>query len=97
MPVRPSAKDMRVILRLEDSLTRIADRKDAGKITPERAKREATDAVKAAKSEELKSVQRKSLEYLERICANGWVREAALKVPDLYPYLRRPNLWTSGC
>lgn len=69
------------------------DDKAKGKITFQQANKKAVEAIHKARNTKSKSLQRKPLDYLERICENGWIREAVRKIPELYPYLDHPDLW----
>ena len=71
----------------------ISDDKAKGKITFQQANKKAVEAIYKARNTKSKSLQRKPLDYLERICENGWIREAVRKIPELYPYLDHPDLW----
>lgn len=70
-----------------------SDDKAKGKITFQQANKKAVEAIHKARNTKSKSLQRKPLDYLERICENGWIREAVRKIPELYPYLDHPDLW----
>lgn len=93
IPARPYAKDMATINRLIARLQTISDDKAKGKITFQQANKKAVEAIHKARNTKSKSLQRKPLDYLERICENGWIRETVRKIPELYPYLDHPDLW----
>lgn len=93
IPARPYAKDMATINRLIARLQTISDDKVKGKITFQQANKKAVEAIHKARNTKSESLQRKPLDYLERICENGWIREAVRKIPELYPYLDHPDLW----
>lgn len=93
VPARHYDKDMVVINRLMSRLQTISDDKAKGKLTFQQANKKAVEAIHKARDTKSKSLQRKPLDYLERICKNGWIREAVRKIPELYPYLDHPDLW----
>lgn len=71
IPARPYAKDMATINRLIARLQTISDDKAKGKITFQQANKKAVEAIHKARNTKSKSLQRKPLDYLERICKNG--------------------------
>ena len=68
IPARPYAKDMATINRLMARLQTISDDKAKGKITFQQANKKAVEAIHKARNTKSKSLQRKPLDYLERIC-----------------------------
>lgn len=92
-PARPYVNDMETINGLKERLTTISTDKDSGKITFAQANDRAIRAIRKARNSKSKTLQTKPLDYLERICRNGWIREAVSKIPELYPYLEHPDLW----
>ena len=93
MPARPHAKDMADIGDLLARLKAISADKTSGRLPPEQASRKAADAVRETRRGGSPTLQRKPLDHLERICENGWICEAAAKIPELYPYLKHPDMW----
>lgn len=92
-PARPYANDMEAVNRLRRQLTAISASKDSGLITSEQANAKAVEAIEKTREAKSKYLQRKPLDYLERICRNGWVSEAVKRIPKLYPYLDHPDRW----
>lgn len=92
-PARPYANDMEIINGLRERLTAISADKDSGKITLAQANDKAIRAIRKTRNSKSKTLQTKPLDYLERICHNGWITEAIRKIPELYPYLEHPDLW----
>ena len=92
-PARPYANDMEAVNRLRRQLTAISASKDSGLITSEQANAKAVEAIGKTREAKSKYLQRKPLDYLERICRNGWVSEAVKRIPELYPYLDHPDRW----
>lgn len=92
IPACPYAKDMATINRLMTRLQTISDDKPKGKSHSNRRTRRLWKQSTRHDTKS-KSLQRKPLDYLERICENGWIREAVRKIPELYPYLDHPDLW----
>ena len=92
-PARPYANDMEAVSRLRRQLTAISASKDSGLITSEQANAKAVEAIGKTREAKSKYLQRKPLDYLERICCNGWVSEAVKRIPELSPYLDHPDRW----
>ena len=92
-PARPYAKDMETINGLKERLATISADKDSGRITFAQANDKAIRAIRKTRNSKSKTLQTKPLDYLERICHNGWISEAIRKIPELYPYLGHPDLW----
>lgn len=95
IPARPYAKDMATINRLIARLQTISDDKAKGKITFQQANKKAVEAIHKARNTKSKSLQRKPLDYLERICKNGWIREAVRKIPEPVP-VSRPSRFVAS-
>lgn len=87
---------MAAVGRLMESLRDVSEGKDAGLIPPDRASLMAVRLIRRTRDCGSPTLQRKPLDHLELICANGWIREAVAKVPTLYPYLGHPDLWVRG-
>lgn len=90
--VRRNIEAAKHIRRLYDELMSIASTRDL--LTDRDAWREAVDAIARINPthhrgndapEYMRSMRSKPLDYLERIAANGWVKEAALKLRGYFP------------
>lgn len=84
---------MATIGKLLKRLKAISGDKNAGRLSTEQASREAVEAIRETRDGGSPTLQRKPLDHLERICANGWIREATDKIPLLYPHLKHPDMW----
>lgn len=92
-PARPYVNDMETVNRLRRRLTAISADKNSGLITFKQASEKAVEAIEKTRDVKSKYLQRTPLDYLERICRNGWIAEAVKRIPELYPYLDHPDLW----
>lgn len=89
----PHKKDMLGLVELHDRLSILAERKRVGDLDADETKRLAVAAVDEANGGAPKPSDNGPLARLHRLCANGWIMEAASEMPLLYPSLHHPEEW----
>lgn len=92
----PSKDQLQRIVKLHMLLTQIADSKANETITPQEAIKQSVTAIRRVDRSKRVDTANGPLQRLERICSNGWIREAAVYLPQWYPELMEAEQSMSG-